>query len=144
MDEKITFRAEVEFCGTPDDLGNVIAALRKLPLEIFIEKWPRPPWPPGPIGLAPFPMMNKLAPEFVNKITKNASTIPVKLMEGINGGIRDPHLHLKDKIALLDRETFAQVIGNVAEQMAREIALGGDYARGIGVIRELSEMEDVL
>jgi hypothetical protein len=138
MDDKITFRAEIEFYGSPDELASVIEGVRRMPVRVIVDKWPHPiPFP----GLWPFPILKVLSPDVLAKYTKGRPVFPEKILDDIRGGIREPHLHFKDQVALLDRETFSKVMGSVAEQIVQEIAMDGDYFETIGALRELSEME---
>ena len=140
MDEKITFRTEIEFYGSPDDLSGVIAKLKKLPLKIDYDKWPRPrPIPGG----WPFPLLKVLSPEILSKITKGQPAFPQLILDDIWGGIRDPHLHFKDQVVLLDREAFAKVVGSAADKIVSGIAIEQSYSDTIGTLCELNEMKNI-
>lgn len=140
MSEKITFRAEIEFYGTADELAGVVETIRAMPVKILVDKFPHPvPFP----GLWPFPIMRVLSPEMLARITKNRPMILDKILDGINGGIREPHLHFKDKLAILDKASFAKVMGSVADHIVQEIAVENGYMETIGVLRELNEVEGI-
>jgi hypothetical protein len=138
MSEKITFRAEIEFYGTADELAGVVEAIRAMPVKVLVDKFPHPfPFP----GLWPFPIMKVISPDMLSRLTKNRPIFPDKLLGGIDGGIREPHLHFKDKVALLDKASFAKVMGTVADHIVQEIAEDSGYMETIGVLRELNELE---
>ncbi len=137
MSEKLTFRAEFEFQGTADELGKVIAGLNKLPGRLVVGKIPLPfPYPGG----WPIPPMRFLSKEMLAGISKERPAFARQLLSGINGGIRDPHLHLEDQVVILDREMFSQVVGKAAASIAQEVAVGASYQGMIGALRELNEM----
>ena len=138
MKEKITFRAEIEFRGTSDELARLIESIREMPVAISIGEIDMPP---RLAGMWPFPIMKVLSPEMLAKFTKGRPTFPSKILDGIDGGIREAHLHIKDKVALLDRESFATVMGKAADHIVNEIAVDSNYVNTIGVLRELDEME---
>lgn len=138
MKEKITFRAEIEFHGSVEELAGVIERVREMPVKIFVDEL-RHPWPLP--GLWPFPIMKVLSPEMLARYTKGRPMFSSKILDGIEGGIRETHLHLKDKVALIDREVFAEVMGKVADHIVKEIAVDSNYVNTIGVLRELKEFE---
>ena len=51
----------------------------------------------------------------------------LKVIEGIKGGMRNPHLHLEDQIVLLDRGRFKDVVGHVAMALATQFAEEAEY-----------------
>lgn len=136
MNDKVTFRAEIEFQGTADDLAKVVNGLNKLPVRLVVDKFPLPfPYPGG----WPVPLFRFLPKDLVTKITKESSSFPSAILNGINGGIRDPHLHIKDQVALIGREEFSQVVGIAADNIAQELAAESGYQQTIGALRELNE-----
>lgn len=139
MSEKITFRAEIEFNGSADELAKVVEGIRSMPVKVSVGKFPLPfPYPGG----WPFPIFRALSTDMISKYTKGRPAFPENILGGINGGIRDPHLHFKDQVSLLDQESFAKVVGNVAEHIVQEIAVEGGYQDTIGVLRELNSIEE--
>jgi hypothetical protein len=133
MDEQITFRTEIEFKGSIEEFREVAARLVELPIRIRVE------WPPGHLaGCWPVAPEELLNPRMLEAITEEAMAIDV--IKGINGGIRDPHLHWRGEMVFLNREQFKELVGNAAMQVAGEIAERAQYADSIGVIRNLAEM----
>ena len=133
MDEQITFRTEIEFKGSMEEFQEVAARLVELPIRIRVE------WPPGHLaGCWPIAPEELLNVRVLEAIAKEAPRI--KVIEGINGGIRDPHLHWRGDMVFLSREKFKDLVGHAAMQVAGEIAEKAEYAETIGVIRNLAEM----
>ncbi len=137
MNNKVTFRAEIEFNGTADDLAEVVSSINKLPVRLVVDRIPLPfPYPGG----WPIPLFRVLPKDMLSKIAKEKASFPAVILDGINGGIRDPHLHIKDQVALLGREEFSQVVGIAAESIAHELAEETSYQQTIGALRELNEV----
>lgn len=107
------------------------AVLADQPFRIG-EIWPEPHptmgcWPIRPLEL--------LGAEMVETVTKNMPRF--KLVKGIEGGIRDPHLHIRDEVVLLGREQFRKLVGQVAMRLAGDLAAVADHAETVGAIRNL-------
>ena len=73
----------------------------------------------------------------LDKITEGMPRINAKIIQGIAGGIRDPHLHLDDDVVLLDRIRFKEVAGQVAQELAERLADKTGYTETVGAIRNL-------
>jgi hypothetical protein len=132
MEQRISFQTEIQFEGTISEFGELAAKLVELPLRLRLE-WPPDHtagcWPIGPLEL--------LNPRVLQAIA--AEQPRLKTVEGIRGGIRDPHLHLKDEIVFLERARFKELVGQVAMEVAGQGALQGEYTDVVGAIRGLSE-----
>jgi hypothetical protein len=140
MADKITFRAEIEFQGTAEELEKVISGVNKLAVRLVVDKFPLPfPYPGG----WPIPLFRVLPKDLVNKLAKDRVSFPSIILNGINGGIRDPHLHIKDQVTMLDREEFGQVVGMAAESIGQELAAETGYQQTIGALRELNDFTTV-
>lgn len=134
MDRQITFRTEIEFKGSMKEFQELAATLVELPIRVRVE------WPPGHLaGCWPIGPEELLGRRALEAIAEEAPRI--KIIEGINGGIRDPHLHLREEMVFLSREKFKDLVGNAAMQVAGKIAERAEYAESIGVLRDLVEME---
>ncbi len=134
MNKQVTFRTEIEFKGSMEEFQEVAARLVELPIRIRVE------WPPGHLaGCWPIGPEELLSQRMLERITKEAPRI--KIIEGINGGIRDPHLHWRGEMVFLSREKFKDLVGNAAMQVAGKIAERAEYAESIGVLRNLVGME---
>lgn len=139
MSEKITFKAEIEFQGSADELAKVVESISALPIKISVGKFPLPfPYAGG----WPFPIFRAVSTEMISKYTKGRPMFSEKILGGINGGIRDPHLHFKDNVSILNRASFAKIVGNVAEHIVQEVAVEGGYNETIDVLRELNSIEE--
>lgn len=58
----------------------------------------------------------------------------LKIIEGIDGGMRNPHLHMDDQIVLLDRGRFREVVGHVAMALATKFAEEAEYPEVVGAM----------
>lgn len=131
MDDKIMFRAEIEFAGPIAEFEKVAAALAELPVRV------RPPeWPPGhtTAGCWPIPPEKLLSKKVLERVTEGMPRIVIR---PIPGGIRDPHLHIGDEAVLVDRLRFKEVVGQVAMELAGRLAQRAEYAETVGAIRNL-------
>jgi hypothetical protein len=61
---------------------------------------------------------------------------PLKI-DGIDGGIRNPHLHLADRIVLVDRDRFKEVVGHVAMELAGKFAAEAEYVETVEALHNL-------
>jgi len=136
MGKEMKFATEVVFKGTPDEFQEMTQALVKLPVRV------RVPWPfPYPGGW-PVPLDQLLSKKVLDGLVEDRQKI--KIIEGIRGGIRDPHLHVKNQVVLLDRPAFKQMVGLVAQKLAEQIAEGGTYMQTVGAIQDMVEMQDLM
>lgn len=130
MKKEITFRTEIEFKGSAEEFAEMAEVLVKLPVRLRVE------WPPGHIaGCWPVAIEKLLSRQALNKIAEGMPKI--KIVKGINGGMRDPHLHLGDEIALLSREKFKELVGKAAMEIAGLLADKAEYVQAIGTIRSM-------
>lgn len=130
MDEKITFRTEIEFKGSIPEFEKVVASLAELPIRVRVE------WPPDhTAGCWPIGPEEILSPRVLGKVTEGMARI--KIVRGIKGGIRDPHLHIKDEVVLLDRTRFKEFVGQVAMELGGRLAERAEYVETVGAIRNL-------
>ena len=71
-------------------------------------------------------------------LEKIAEGMPrLKVIEGIDGGMREAHLHMGNQIVLISRERFKEVVGKAAMEIAEKIADSAEYSQAIGAIRNL-------
>jgi hypothetical protein len=126
MNPKFTWRAEMEFSGTPEEFNALTAALDKLSITVMPDKkWPRPPWP----GLLPMPVAELLGSERVTGLASSSEfKAYLKFLKGLAGGIREPHLHLAGEVVFLDREAFKEYVVETAQALAeRRVDFFDDY-----------------
>ena len=130
MDDKITLRTEIEFRGSVAEFEKVAATLAELPIGIRVE------WPPDhTAGCWPIGPEEILSQKILGKLTDNMPR--VKIVRGIKGGIRDPHLHVKDELVLLDRARFKEAVGQVAMELGGRLAERLEYVETVGAIRNM-------
>lgn len=74
-----------------------------------------------PLPERPFPgipaITKLLTKEMLNKLVKGMPK--VRIIKDINGGMRNPHLHVGNEVVLLDRAKFKELVGQVAAEMAK-------------------------
>ena len=134
---KIEFKANIEFKGPVETFKKLVLALGKLPVtlhspvgHISSALWPRPiPFPGG------IPIIRLLSKNFIEDLIKGMPII--KIVDGIEGGVRNAHLHLKDRIVFLDRARFKNMVTKIASDLAGKMAVKGDYAETINAIKNL-------
>jgi hypothetical protein len=131
-EDKITFRTEIEFIGSIEEFTQVAEALVKLPIRLRVE------WPPDhTAGCWPLPLDQLLSRSFIKKVIADRPRFVIP-DPGIYGGIRPPHLHVKNEIVLLDRSQFKDLVGRVAHELAGRIAERADYTETVDAIRHLA------
>jgi hypothetical protein len=130
----ITWKAEVEFVGKVEEFVKFTEALAAVRAQIDVGKI---------IDKEIFDTSNGyVAPRFIDtaRINEILSGAKVQRIAGlINGGIRTPHFHIGKEIALVDRDQFKTVLGEVARDVFEHRALQKeDY---MDVISPLIEIE---
>lgn len=129
-EKEIKFRTEIEFRGTLDEFTEVAAKLVELPIKLRVE------FPPDhTMGCWPFPPDGILSKKVLDKIIEDQPRI--KLIKDIYGGIRNPHLHIANDVVFLDRERFKNFVGQLAMEIAGNIAEKSDYTETVGAIHGL-------
>ncbi|MFX0195887.1 MAG: hypothetical protein ACFFCW_07180 [Candidatus Hodarchaeota archaeon] len=91
-----------------------------------IGTWPTPerglvletiPFPPKPFpGI--WPITKLLSKELLDKITQEMPRIKIN---DIHGGIRNPHLHVRNEVVLLDRARWKEFVGQVALKFSKDL-----------------------
>lgn len=129
-DREITFRTEIAFKGSIAEFQKVAAVLKDQPIDMRVE------WPPDhTMGCWPIEPQKLIGGEILEKVVKGMPRF--KLVKSIDGGIRDPHLHIGDEIVLLGREQFKDLVEQVAMRLAGDLAAVADHAETVGAIRNL-------
>lgn len=131
IQKTITWKAQVEFVGKPDEFLKFAEALDVAQVQIDIGS-----------SIVPDPGNGYVAPRFVNtaRIEGMLDKAEVQRIAGlINGGIRTPHFHVGKEIVLMDRDQFKDILGEVARDVFEHRALvKEDY---MDVITPLMEIE---
>jgi hypothetical protein len=78
------------------------------------------PLPERPILPGVYPISKLLSRELVVKLTDGMPRF--KYVEGIRGGIRTAHLHLKDEVVLLNPDRFRILASEIATQIGKELS----------------------
>lgn len=62
------------------------------------------------------------------------------MIQGINGGLRDAHMHVGDAVVFLDRARFQKLLGETASALAIDLAaVATDYVKAATVIQSMQE-----
>lgn len=125
MEPKFTWRGEIQFAGTPEEFNELVAALNKLNIQVHVTTKPGSP----SLGKQPMPAAELLGERRVAELAGLATKkVHLEFMRGIQGGIREPHMHLEDEVAFLDHATFKTYVGEVAQALARRrVDMIGDH-----------------
>ncbi|GAH36871.1 unnamed protein product [marine sediment metagenome] len=137
MEEKIKFRTFIEFEGSKKEFERAIIDLVGLPIIIK----PPPIEIPHTAGCMPLPMIKILGKELLNRYAEKG--IPIKLPDVIPGGILTPHLHIGDKVVLIDRAKFKEIIGKIASELVGKVAETASYSKTIETIRSIYAIDTV-
>lgn len=143
-DVKVFLRVGLQFEGSLSEIQKAMAELEALPAEgVKIGTWPTPerpaggmtiktvplplidtvPLPEGPPGI--WPVAKLLGPKLSQELSKGMPRL--KMIKGIEGGIRNPHLHIGDEVVLLDRERFKDVVRRAAQELTDALAESVEY-----------------
>lgn len=75
-------------------------------------QFPRKPFP----GI--WPITKLFSKELLDKITQGMLRIKIN---DIHGGIRNPHLHVRNEVVLLDRARWKEFVGQVAMKLSKDL-----------------------
>lgn len=147
---EITYRARVEFEGPIEEFEEVMAGLGRLQAQglmidtvplpehpargmmidtvplpedevcgLMIGTWPTPEHPAGGLMIATVPLPESARARLLDKVAEGMPR--VRINKDINGGIRNPHFHVANQVVLLDQARFKQLVGQVAEELAKDL-----------------------
>lgn len=83
---------------------------------VMIDTVPLPEQPPPGI----FPFARLLPRTVLDRMTEGRPRF--KLIEDINGGIRNCHIHIGDEVVLLNPEDFRELVVNAAKEVSGKLA----------------------
>jgi hypothetical protein len=108
----------------------VTASLRELPIIIRVREWP-----PGHTNAGCWPINIKdLRIREFDKFIKGKPRIRIAPFPG---GLRVPHFHIGDEVVFVTQEEFKEVVGQVAKELAEQLAVKANYIDTVGAIRNL-------
>ncbi len=130
MPDTIKWKGEVTFEGSPEQLKALLEGFAAAKAKINIPEWA------GRIrhlaGCSPLPIKDFLKQEHLDRLIKGARMVNVGPLVPIPGGIRVPHIHVGDQIALVNQEQFRQYAGELAKAMAdRRVSAIDDYTEAM-------------
>jgi hypothetical protein len=135
MDEKFQWQANITFTGYAKEFNKLTELLEKYRVTVEI-----PEYRGGvAVGGMRVPVKKLISEERLNALTKDMPVIDIRFIRDIRGGIRTPHLHLDDKVVLLDKERFIEFAGEVAQHLAEiRAARIEDYVEVMQPIGEIA------
>jgi hypothetical protein len=136
MAERFVWAGNMRFVGTAEEFNRLAGVLAEMPVQFEIPEWiGRKPHLAGcnPIGLD-----DLIGQPIITKLIEGMPRLQIKYIKDIAGGIRDPHLHLKGEVVMLDRERFRVFVGEAAKTLAmRRADMVQDY---IGVMDPIGRL----
>lgn len=90
---------------------------------VAIGTWPTPEKGANYPYIDTVPLPEKVLKD-IDRYTKRQ---PRLKMAGIDCGILNPHIHIKDEAVIFDVEEFAELAGDIAAELARNMARNEDY-----------------
>ena len=130
MKETITFRTEIAFQGSIEEFGKLVAVLKEWPLVLRAE------WPPDHLaGCWPTPISGIVDARVLAKATEGRPMISADIIQGIDGGIRNAHLHVGGDVVLLDRAGFKEVVRAATTTLADKFVEVADYVQTVDAVR---------
>ncbi len=124
-DESETVTVGVRLEGNREEIGRIVERFRDR-AEIKILPW-------RPNGGWPLPLAELVDVDIVARFA--ASGVKSRQLEGIRGGdMSTPHVHLGDEAYLLEVETFQELVGEVAQRLATELAGKNNYENTVDLM----------
>ncbi len=114
----LKWKGEVTFEGTIEQFQAFKAAIEKQPIRISISELDSAVL--SHFHYAGYIPAIRLRAVELEKLTEGAPRLRFTTIEGIAGGIRSPHLHLGDEVALIDKDRFKTVLAEVARSMVEQ------------------------
>lgn len=131
----LKWKGELTFEGTLEQFKTFTTSLEKYQVAIGVADLGNVIGDYHPAGYIR-PIHAFLNKDYLEKLTDGASRMQMKAIEGIAGGIRNPHIHLGSEIVLVDRERFKEIIGEVAGRIAQErVDVESDYCEMVKAIQ---------
>lgn len=100
---------------------------------IAIGSWPTPEKGTNYPYIDTVPLPEKTLKE----IDKHIRRQPRINMIGIDCGILNPHIHIKDEAVIFDQEEFIELVGDIASELARNLAKNKDYITTVKSLHRL-------
>ncbi len=139
MNETFTWRAEIIFHGSAKDFNKMTKTLEDLPVEIEIPEWVDRV--AHLAGCMPMTVTKLIPEEMLRELIEGMPELQLIYLRDIPGGIRTAHIHVEDKVVLLDTERFSVFAGEVAQRLATLRASQiDDYIKVMDPINRLAPM----
>lgn len=135
----INWAAQVKFYGNAEEWRHLWEIMHMHRIVARIPEWEEIHRRKHLAGCNPFPIDALIGPDFLKQVLVDKPILNLSFVQDINGGIRTPHLHLEDKVALLDRESFKAVVGRIASVLAeKRVEEFGDYIDVMAPVGDLA------
>ncbi len=118
----------IQLLGSQGVLQKAIAELEK-ERQIKVRPW-------SPYGGWPVPLARIVGEGFLEKYV--AKRIPIKRLEGINGGEEVAHFHLGNDIIFLESDDFKTLVGEIALKLATDLAGKVDYSKTVDLVGQFA------
>jgi hypothetical protein len=136
MDAKFHWQANITFHGTAEQFNELAELLEKYQIDVEVPEFIEVV---GAAGGMRVPVELLFPQEQLKALVKEMPAIDIRFIRDIRGGIRTPHLHLEDRVILLDKERFVQFAGEAAQRLAEMRASHiEDYAEVMGPISKIT------
>jgi len=124
--QNVVWKGVVEFQGSPKEFEDFSQSLVKAGVHVTFDK---------DSVFVDLSKAGYIAPVYMDAVgvekrldESNSMRMKRPVLEGINGGIRTPHLHLGDEVVLVDREHFRSLLGEVAREVFEQrVASKADF-----------------
>ncbi len=118
MPDTIKWKGEIEFEGPVEQFRELAKLLETTRVKVTVgDLGKRPGWLSGYPRLL---VTEFLKPERMDQLIKDRRMTLVDAIHGIPGGIRVPHVHIRDRVALFGREEFKLYAGELAKTLAEK------------------------
>lgn len=132
-DNLIEFDATIRFKGSLEKFKKAAARLAEADFEVATSPWE--PIPKPEPGGFPLPIHRILSRSVINDIVRGMPRIK---LDGIRGGMRNPHLHVGKEAVILNRARFKKLVREVAAGLGERFAGTAQYTEAIDALRAMA------
>lgn len=133
MPDQIKFDGTIRFKGSLEKFKRAAARLAEADFEIRASEFEPIPRPEP--GGFPLPIHRILSRSVLNDIVKG---MPRVKLDGIRGGMRNPHLHVGKEAVILNRARFKRFVREVAAGLGERFAGTAQYTDAVEALRAMA------